>query len=325
VVLSDGGIALIEGQQQRIIRYDVDGREALAVGRQGQGPGEFETASALWETPEGGLEVYDSRLGRFTEFASDGSLVGIETLANDRFARPPPAAWRLDSLRVLAWEYNIGAGEVLGGTSAGQRWGTMGVLRVVDLRAGSADTLRVAPAWETIREGSRLWMAPFAARASVAVRDGQVFFTTGQAHDVEILALSGRPVATFRLPSRDGPVLASTLSDLEAEGRARSAADGITFQAGVIFDQALQPDIRPAFEDLKVDPSGAIWAQRHEPFQEDVESWWIIGTTGAYRGLVQLPERTRLLAFGPKVMLVLRLDALDVPSVEVWPMPVVGG
>lgn len=321
IVMSDGRIALIDRQQQRVFYYDRDGRESLSVGGRGQGPGEFESTRSLWEVGVGGLEVYDSRLGRLTEFTPDGSVAQISTLPREHFPRPPSNVWRVDARRLLVWEYNIGDGEVLTGSGGGERWGTNGVLRVVDFDTGFADTLRLAPAWETIREGARLWMAPFAATATVTVANERIFFTTGKTHVVEVYQLAQGLVGSFAFPSQDVPVESSTLTAMEASARSRSVETGTVFEAGIIFEEGLQPDIRPAFEDLKVDPSGTIWAQRHEPFREESERWWLITPDGVYRGLVQMPDRSRLLSFSLDGMVVLRLDSLDVPSVEVWTMP----
>ena len=321
LVLSGGGVALIDRQQQRVLVYEDDGRQRLNLGGRGFAPGEFQAAASLEETASGTLMVYDSRLGRLTEFGPDGTLVGVTTLPRDMFPRPPSQTWRVGDGRLLAWEFNIGDGGVLARTNAAERWGARGVLRLIDLATSSADTLREAPAWETIREGSRMWVAPFAPVAGVTVLGRSVFFTTGQEHALEVFDLETSSRQRFEFPARDGPVDQALLRSLEAEGRAQSAVDGVPFEAGVIFNPALQPTLRPAFDGLLVDEAGTIWAKRYEPFRAGTESWWLISPAGVFRGLVELPPCCRLLSFGARVMVVLHRDEFDVPSVELWPYP----
>ena len=75
--LRDGRYAVMEPTDAaRIKLYSPDGRFEDAVGKEGQGPGEFSQIAGLAATPNGRFLAYDPGNGRLTEMEPDWSYVG---------------------------------------------------------------------------------------------------------------------------------------------------------------------------------------------------------------------------------------------------------
>jgi hypothetical protein len=74
-VLADGTIWVGDSQQHRILRFDAEGAFLGAVGREGEGPGEFLYPSHLRALSDGNVIVWDPGRIRVSEFRSDGDFV----------------------------------------------------------------------------------------------------------------------------------------------------------------------------------------------------------------------------------------------------------
>jgi len=320
-LLEDGRIAVLDRIAQTVVFYAPDGREAFRFGRKGQGPGEFSAAVTLQEQNDGAVLVYDRALGRLTEVLPDGAAGNVTTLAAELFERPPYYAWRLADGRVVTWEIDVARRSVEGQSGDARRAVIPGTLRISDLQDGTSDTVFTAPAREMIEQGSRLWFGPFGPVAVMGIRHDVLYFSTAERHEVRVIGLDDGQQGIYRFPGLDEAVARSELSRLEDEGRSEAADLGVEFEAGVIFDPALQPPIRPAFEGLRVAGDGVIWAKQQEPFSGGDSEWWVVSANGHFRGRVGLPTGATILSMGTDVMLVSVLDDFDVPSIELWLIP----
>ena len=78
---SSGNIYVADNVSSRIAVVDPRGRFLRDIGRGGQGPGEFESISALRVLPDGRIAVYDRTHRRLSFFDPDGRLAGELSLA----------------------------------------------------------------------------------------------------------------------------------------------------------------------------------------------------------------------------------------------------
>lgn len=75
IVLGDSGhLLVLDFKDQQIHVFDSLGTYLRAIGRRGQGPGEFGNANGMLRAPDGRIWINDPDNGRFTVLASDGSL-----------------------------------------------------------------------------------------------------------------------------------------------------------------------------------------------------------------------------------------------------------
>jgi len=70
-----GRIFVLDFQSQQIQLFDSTGTHVRAIGRQGQGPGEFGNANGLLRAPDGRVWVNDPSNNRFTVLDPEGRLV----------------------------------------------------------------------------------------------------------------------------------------------------------------------------------------------------------------------------------------------------------
>lgn len=77
LVAEDGGVAFSQGQDHEVRFFGPDGTPDGRIGREGEGPGEFELINELgWKADS--LWVYDADQARFSIFAPDRSFVRTE-------------------------------------------------------------------------------------------------------------------------------------------------------------------------------------------------------------------------------------------------------
>lgn len=326
-VLADGRIAVLDGLLEQVIIYDRQGQEVSSVGGLGQGPGEFLQARSLLETPKGSLQLYDLRLRRLTTFGLDGTLADVQTLTAEGEGYPA-RAWRLSDEHVIVWLTYRDLSTEIQGTPTARLEQTPGVLvRLIDTEV--SDTLLTGLQSVSIREGEgrnlRLWAVPFGSASAFAVDPAasRILFTSGATHSIQLLEVDGTGPSReiFRLPTADRPISSEELEARREHARLTMAQEGPASRAALdfLFDPELQPDVRPAFGKLLWGPNGSIWAQRFEPTGLEARLWWVISEKGAFRGLVEIPERTDILSFEDGHMLLLELDEFDVPSVHLVP------
>ncbi|HMS03530.1 MAG TPA: hypothetical protein PKE51_11175, partial [Gemmatimonadaceae bacterium] len=75
VVDSSGGLWVLDFAEQRIRRFDADGRPLPDAGRRGSGPGELTNANGLLVAADRTVWTSDPHNGRLTVFAEDGTFL----------------------------------------------------------------------------------------------------------------------------------------------------------------------------------------------------------------------------------------------------------
>lgn len=331
VELADQRIALLEGQSEQLLVYDQDGEEEFVFGGQGEGPGEFLQARSIQELSDGTLQVYDARLQRATRVTEDGQLAEVRGIPPGLPGRPADM-WTLRDGSLLMWVTTPGGQDRERSAPEAHVYIYDGSL--VRFSDGMIDTLATGPASTAIRQiqPQLIWSHPFSTSSTVSMSQGvsDVLFSTNRTHQIDVIPLesesdqTGLVFARFRYPGADGPIPQNELDGLREQTRENLAAEGAasTTALDFLFGRDFQPEIRPAFRKLLRGPDGSIWAQRYEPPQNEALLWWVVSEQGAFRGMVKLPERSDILSFSEHFMVLLRLSELDVPSIELVPLPV---
>jgi hypothetical protein len=319
VVLKGGAVVLIDRLGVNVRRYDAEGRHVGVVGREGQGPGEFINPGSLQAREDGGFVVYDFSLDRATVFDSLGTLVSTVSLTGSPFEVAPVAVWYLGPDQVVSWEVEPGFGSVRGRTATAERRVLLGSLRLLDLAQGTARTLLTGPAMDIIQEAGSIFPPVFGSRALTDALSGVVVFADGTSHEVHWVEPMSGLHTIVRYPSLNTALDPTEVEGLRAERRAMAAAAGTPFFE-IQFDPGLQPDMRPAFRRLALGPDGTVWAKVAQPVGRGSQ-WWIVTILGGFRGLVELPDGTDVMAITNEHLLLRRLDELDVQRLELWRIP----
>ncbi len=93
--LRDGRVVVLNGGSQELRYYDSAGRFITAVGRRGEGPGEFQFPAGLRRTEDGGLLVWDRGLMRTSFLDLDGTFRESVPLLASRDELFPGDDWLL--------------------------------------------------------------------------------------------------------------------------------------------------------------------------------------------------------------------------------------
>ena len=297
---SQGGIAVLTSELESL----------TMVGREGEGPGEFEFRE-VQILPGDTLLVYDLSLGRITLFDPESFQV-ITT-------RPPPnlergavtSLWKLPGEgRFFALDrppYVAGAGE-----AADQ--GRREVLLAFDESAEViADTLVTVPGSEMLvvrREGFlSVGSHPFGRRSLVdLLGDDRAVYANSDALDVTVVDMEGTMVHSFSHPLSPIPVTSAELR-AEVEGMRELMADEL--RAGA-------PYTWPALAGLVTDDEERIWIGIRGPSDSAAWEWAAFAADGSHAGSVLLPAGHLLQVVRDGRLYGLSYDEFDVPSIQAY-------
>ena len=310
----DGALVFANRASQEIRLYSAEGEFLGAMGGRGQGPGEFSNLQRVKFVADTVIALdYD---GRVTVVGPDMELVRT-------FALP----FNVDDL------HSLGAGTVLGESSV-----SAGLEEVVnqlirpplalvrfDLEGVVIDSLGERPGRESYQfafeDNFGDAAALFARSGQVAALGPRVFYGSSDLMQVEELDPAGNITRILRIP---GYGLDLTDAQVAAERDAHLDVDlppGMTLPPW--FRRTIEalpaPATRPAYANMLVDPSGAVWLElyRGASEQDPPQEWLILDADGTWLGTIEVPDRFSVTDITMDVVLGVWRDELDVEHPQV--------
>lgn len=295
-----------------------DGRLLRRIGRQGQGPGEFQGVGGVRLLPGDSVFVFDAVSARVTVFppASDRPAytvnVGTGGLLFPYWVQPVPREGALLAL------YRAAYGMSADGGPRGHRNETMRLLNGdASLRR---DSVLSFPEYEAVafeNNGARgvLWN-PFGRRMLVAMGGQERVYTAWSGGwSIDVHSPSGRLLRRIRPAGEPRP---RPIEPAERDSVVRMLANPYAPQAVVrrAMD-AVGNRTWPMLQDLVVDDRGRIWLAVTGMRGEEVH-WTAFDDAGRRVGGFDLPEGVHLHRIRGDVAYGVRLDADDVPEVVVY-------
>lgn len=302
--LSTGDLVVADGGSAEIRLFSEAGDLLGVAGGEGEGPGEFTGLVGLARGRGDTLLAldWDDRLALFAPdltFAGyfalplisqtihgldDGTVVvESETLAEDiyeggGFVRVPGVLWRVDPAGPTTDSIGETAGEEQHVVVSGPRQGQTGTL--------------------------------FGRRSHIATHARSIYYGRAVAMEVEELSAVGDPLRILRIP---GFPLALSDEEIRAERREMLGDDPPDWFRSVI-EKVPAPSVRPAYDGLFVDPSGAVWLRpfRGRGEREGGETWQALANDGTWLGGVEFPEGFQVMEIGMDAVLGVWRDELDV-------------
>lgn len=319
--MTDGGVAVIDGQGSRVLMFGARGEFERVLGERGEGPGEFMSPKTLSAIHGDTLVVYDVSLRRLTYFSRDGQFRVVSLQDGGLFPRTPMHVWAFDGDRILVLEggdmheaaEHPPAGPIVFGPPARLRVVVMSQERSREVFSGGS-------ASEAIQNGQTFWLPVFGRAVRVDVPDNRtVLLTTSERHAVlSIDPMTGDVVSRMAFPGADEPLTQEDVSRLHREVVAAEVESGARFRTpDLLFDESLQPAVRPAFAGLLGAPNGFILARAFAPMRRRSAEWWVLGPEGSFRGRVLAPGRGDILEIGDDYLIDVVYDDFDVPKIEV--------
>ncbi len=311
---ADGSIVLADRQAREIRRYSSAGAFLGALGGRGRGPGEFRNLQRVEIVADSAFALdFDGRvtvIGPDMEFArvfdlpsqvSDIHFLGEGTLLAEAFM----------------WE---GLEEV-----ANQLIRPSVALLLFDLEGVPIDSLGVRPGSESysynLVEDYGDAPALFPRAGQVATLGARIFYGSSDLMQVEEMDPSGRVVRLLRIP---GYPLDLTDAQIAAERNSRLDMDlppGMTLPPFIrrIVEALPAPVTRPAYAEMLVDPSGAVWLElyRGGSEQDRPQEWLVLDADGTWLGTVEVPDGFRVTDVTMETVLGVWRDEVDVEHPQV--------
>ena len=324
VRLPGGGVAVANSGYGQVRIYGPRGEFVRALGRKGEGPGEFQAPALAGFLPPDTLVVVDARLRRVTYLSLDGEILESSTVDEDVGGAVFPTGIFSDGKAVVGggFYFSGSSGEEL--SNGYTRRST--TYRSVSMDGSLATDFGELPGSEFFMEvrrggGGMMMMArliPFGKFPMAAVGGDRFFFASGDSWEIREYSADGTLSQLIRWDRDRRPVEGG---DLRAFIEARVEAAEDPTQAQEIRQQyADMPaaDFMPAFAGITVDARGFLWVERYRVPEEGLPEFDILDPEGRVVGFASLPEEADVLEIGDDYILALYRDELEIEYVRVY-------
>jgi hypothetical protein len=324
--LGDRRILVAERTTGELRFFGPEGAFLAAVGRRGDGPGEFGNIATALPYRGDSILVCDSRARRITVLDRTGRLGRVQSVQSP----DPPGGVRTQ-----------GTGSTIVVPVPGGSQGTFADGRLVHTATASVALdlgdfyrpeiafMRLTAEGEPDRElgtfaGPGLGFGdgapgPFEPGFDRVIDGERIYVVTGDGLQIEVRTSDGSRERLIRAHHRD---LTVTQTHREAYlGKMRRAAAPETSAAELerTIAQIEFPATLPAFAELLVDAGGYLWAQGYPtPGVEGPNSWSIFNPEGRLLGEVKTPAGLDLHQIGQDFLLGVWRDELDVQYVRMY-------
>jgi len=331
-----GRLFILDPQSHRVHVFDAEGRHLRSMGRQGQGPGEFQAPNGLEVGDDGTLYVQHRNAGGVHVFSAGGDFRRLIRVGSSA-GSPVRGSLRVDVGGRLFWENGL---HFMGGRqmSPGRS------IVALDPDSGEAGLVfaqsdpDAMPGIGLTESGQvRIDMATvmsteppaFTPRFSWDVLgDGTVVVSDGISYEIGLWDEAGAERGRIQ---RDIPPRATRRADRAAEierRRARLEAGGtgvsVGGEAAMLTAQEIVSHLRtltfrdriPVIAGLRASPGGLLWIERwRRPTDSPVAPIDLVRSDGRYLGTVFTNLPTRV---GPEGLLAYEgVDEIGTPTVTV--------
>jgi hypothetical protein len=311
VRFDDGTIGVVNSGTQEVRFYDTAGGYLRAIGRDGEGPGEFRRPSAAYPLAGDSLAVWDSRMRRVSLFDSAGTFVRSFVLGT---------GGQLFSASVLSDRTLLGVTRIAFGRDApvgARRDSSVYVLFDLDgdslLSLGRFPTVdRFIRATETGMTVSTMIFGRTSYRAAYGT---SWFVANNDAYVIDELDRAGRLVRSIR---RDvAPVEATgEMVDREINVRLNNTDAQVRKVLAEFYAEMPKPSVLPAYGGLEVDPDGNLWVRHYSTAADPVYKWTVFDSAGRMLGDVEFPTGLTVYEIGDDYVLGRWRDEMDIDFVR---------
>lgn len=327
VLLKDGRLVVLSAATQDIRVFSPDGTFIRTVGRDGQGPGEFQLPFGFRLRPSGHLLVYDRANLRVTEFDTDWEVVGTQRVGYDRFGMS--ATWRLQ--RPMAnGMIPVAAYDTPTREAVQRQEGVYEEDLVIRLFEGSdvrASIRRPRGKVYTARSGNMRMTRPFPMGEFVLFNWGSEHVVLGSSHSTAF-DLFDSTGALVRTVHGEGDLRPATRHDIAAfdERMRPEPSDSMVIQGmgpgcdvckERFLDDAPRGDQFPLFDQVELDDEGLVWAREYL-LASEIAVWQVIDPETGLIGRVSIPASWNLLRPSASRLIVVERDEYDVEMVRVY-------
>jgi len=313
--LGDGSIVVGNQGTQELFFFDPLGRFLRAAGRPGDGPGEFQGISGLFQCDEETLVVLER--SRLSVWNLEGQFLESVSLLQAGMQR----GRRVDSVGP-----GCGAGLFLENVGRPSQYAP-GIYdaSVVLYRSTFEGTLRDTIA-TVVADQAFLWEAggelldmylPFAERASWVTAGEEVIIGRGIRFELEVLGPRGDLRQLVRWGAQRSPVTDRDRDNYSTWRRdlIERAPEEQRYYPPI--DRIPLPSEKPTHERILADGAGSVWVQQSGSWWTDPsDEWWVFDSTGRWLGAVTMPTGLSVLAIDGEYVIGVFYDEYDVEHVR---------
>lgn len=318
-VLGDGTIVVGDAHLRHVRLFAPDGVSRTVVGRQGQGPGEFESIDVLISAAGDAAAVWDSRLARYTLVSAEGALgrqtrlepTGERARATPLGILPDGSILAADDPRLMPEDERYRA--------------DIGLIVYDPAGAFVREVARVpgVEMWNWVWEmGVTPSTVPF-GRPTVYAADGSyVWVGTNDGYRIDRLSTGGDLVASVRVDREARALSPAVIEQYRAAEREKAssgaAAKGGNDVFGMMAEDAPYPDVLPHYDDLLVDRDGRLWVRDYVVDLDAPTRYVVFAPDGRVVATAELPARFRVEHIAEDRVLGVWRDAFDVERVRAY-------
>ena len=318
--LSDGAILVVDGSS-RLTEFARDGGYDGTIGRQGDGPGEFQWITSLQVGPSDSLFIFDNVWQRLTVFSSDRRPVRMPTFRVEAGVTGADGLFGVTRLADGVW-VGTGAESTIFGPPDEIVRDTI----VVGLLDGSLSRLRPLirlpgrMSTSTMIDGRPIFgTPPFTPEVIFATWGRCIFFSTAEEPLIWAYGSDGELVTTFVGPGARRSITQEHLETrLKYDLRNASVADTARSRR-LLFDIA-RPTHLPYFHRMEIDQWGHVWLQEYAPPWGVGRRWFVLSQAGEHLSTVIMPKAMKVFSISEAGVLGRSLGPLDEEMVELFPL-----
>jgi hypothetical protein len=319
VRLDDGTLVIANGGSRELYRYDAAGQFLGAVGKAGDGPGEFRALTWIGRTRGDSLLTWDRGANRVTVFSPTGVYI--------RDYRPTLS----ENPMALEGQGEAGRGRILlsMGASFISADGTVGVQRqpitawIVDSSGAELGGIGPFPGRAVHlgpgRQPNTITRipVPLGATTLFAAAPDRIHVVDTDAFEVRTYGIDGRLSRIVRrpyalLPQEPADVAAAIDAEMQNLPPVQEIRDGMRAS----FERIPPPKYLPSIRALRADSEGNVWVRVGDKPTAVESAWSVFDSTGRWVGDVAMPAAQEILAIGPDYLIVRDRDDMDVERVR---------
>jgi hypothetical protein len=285
VRFEDGTIGVVNTGSHEVRFYDATGRYLRAIGREGEGPGEFRRPSQIFPLAGDSVAVWDSRLRRMSVFDGEGAFARSFLLGDG------DQSFSVGDLsgRTLRASTSISFGR--DAPIGARRDSSLHVL--FDLDGDSLSSLGRFPAIDryirTTATGMTVVIAVFAQSTYSTTYGASWFFATNEGYVIDELDGEGNLLRSIRRAVVPIEVTGAMI-DREIEALL-SGMEEVRKMLSPLYAEMPKPQVLPSYSGLEVDAGGNLWVRQYSTVADPVYVWTVFDPSGRMLGDVELPPR----------------------------------
>jgi hypothetical protein len=306
VRMDDGRIVVADAGNYVLRFYNPNGKIIHSVGRQGQGPGEYESLAWIGACGDRTVYAWDFVLDRISIIDMHGEFQRSFKLSESA------AITSAIGMRCHKDGTLVVASRVIGAPAALGPHRVKSSIHLLDAHGRIVQDLGEYPGMDRYRYDSSDGPQPFGKETAYAIGDHVVYVGTADEYMIQALPVEGtsatqigrnverRPI-TRRDQTRYIEQRLSRIKDRSQRERVAQNLRSIQF-----------PDHFPAYRSFIVDQLNNLWVEQYRTPTDDAPRWDVFGPDGMFLGTLTAPAGLEVYQVGAGFILGKWSDPLDV-------------